>query len=216
MSGKVIEFVKQQKYRFDFGTDDKLYIVIFSGKIPQKELKGMLESIQRSSFAGMAESIESYLMQHHLEHSNLSSIEIPLEYYDVMKWTAYLLHSVDYKKVDEKLEDADVYFSIMDFQKVLSKEDYKGCYFAMGRLPWGCNGYKYNVIAQTFSSEDHGLNEKGCFAIRESYCMGHLRDVISYYGEPVLPAFGCVDMMALLPNLEDFKTEENVLKTAIK
>ena len=46
MSGKVIEFVKQQKYRFDFGTDDKLYIVIFSGKIPQKELKGMLEFIQ--------------------------------------------------------------------------------------------------------------------------------------------------------------------------
>lgn len=216
MSGKVIEFVKQQKYRFDFGTDDKLYIVIFSGKIPQKELKGMLESIQRSSFAGMAESIESYLMQHHLEHSNLSSIEIPLEYYDVMKWTAYLLHSVDYKKVDEKLEDADVYFSIMDFQKVLSKKDYKGCYFAMNRLPWGCHGYKYNVIAQTFSSNDHGLKEDGCFAIRESYCMGHLRDVISFFGEPALPALGCVDMAALLPNLENLKTIEDVLKAAVK
>ncbi len=216
MSGKVIEFMKEQKYRFDFGTDDKLYVIIFNGKIPQRELKGMLESIQSSSFADMAEAIESYLVQHHLEHSNFNSIEIPLDNYNVMKWTAYLLHSQTYEKVDEKLEDADVYFSIMDFQKDLSKEDYKGCYFAMNRLPWGCNGYKYNVIAQTFSSEDHGLKEKVCFAIRESYCMGHLRDVISYYGEPVLPAFGCVDMMSLLPNLENFKTEEDVLKTAIK
>lgn len=216
MSGNIIEFTKQQKYRFDFGTDDKLYIVIFSAKIPQAELKGLLSSLQNCLYEKIPDIISLYLKQHHLEHSNLSSIEIPLEYYNVMKWTAYILHSANFEKVDENLEDTDVYFSIMDFQKTLPKGEYEGCYFAISRLFLGCHGYKYNVIAQTFSSDDHGLKEKGCFAIRESYCMGHLMDVISYYGEPVLPSFGCVDMMALLPNLENFKTEEDVLKTAIK
>ena len=34
MSGKVTQFMKTQKYRFDFGTDDKLFITIFNAKIP--------------------------------------------------------------------------------------------------------------------------------------------------------------------------------------
>jgi len=42
MSGKVTQFMKTQKYRFDFGADGKLYTTIFHGKIPQPELKGMV------------------------------------------------------------------------------------------------------------------------------------------------------------------------------
>ena len=127
MSGNIIEFTKQQKYRFDFGTDDKLYIVIFSAKIPQAELKGLLSSLQNCLYEKIPDIISLYLKQHHLEHSNLSSIEIPLEYYNVMKWTAYILHSANFEKVDENLEDTDVYFSIMDFQKTLPKGEYEGC-----------------------------------------------------------------------------------------
>ena len=108
MSGKVIEFKKQQKYRFDFGTDDKLYVIIFKGKIPQAELKGMVSSLQNCLFEKMPEVILLYLKQHHLEYSNYNSIEIPLEKDRILGWAGYLLHSGTYEKVDENLEDADV------------------------------------------------------------------------------------------------------------
>ena len=98
-----------------------------------------------------------------------------------MGWAAYLLHSGAYGKVDETLGDADVYFSIMDYQEILPKGDCEGCYFAVGSLPSGCHGYKYNAIAQTFSSHSHGLGEQGCFAIRGSGCDGNLRDVVKEF-----------------------------------
>lgn len=215
MSGKVIEFMKEQKYRFDFGTDEKIYIVIFNAKIPQAELKGLLSSLQNCLYEKIPDIISLYLKQHNLEYSNFNSIELSLEGCNVMKWTAYLLHSNTYEKVNEHFGDADVYFSVMDFQKNFSKEKHEGCCFAMSRLLCGCEGYRYNVIAQIFSSYNHGLKEDGCFSIRESYCEEYLRDVLSQM-EPALPTFGCVDMVALLPKLEILKTKEDVLKIAVK
>ena len=50
MSGKGTQFIKTQKYRFDFGADDKLYTIIFHGKIPQLELKKMVSSLQNCLF----------------------------------------------------------------------------------------------------------------------------------------------------------------------
>ena len=91
MSDKITQFAKFQKYRFDFGADDKLYTVIFNAKIPQAELKGLLSSLQNCLYEKIPGIISLYLKQHHLEHSNFNSIEIPLEYYDVMEWAGYLL-----------------------------------------------------------------------------------------------------------------------------
>ena len=216
MSGKVTQFMKTQKYRFDFGADGKLYTTIFHGKIPQPELRGMVSSLQNCLYGKTPDVIFSYLKLHHLEFSNFHSMESTLGKEKAMGWAAYLLHSGAYGKVDETLGDADVYFSIMDYQEILPKGDCEGCYFAVGSLPSGCHGYKYNAIAQTFSSHSHGLGEQGCFAIRESGCDGNLRDVVKEFGEPALPTFGCVDMVALLPNLENFKTKEEVLRAAIK
>lgn len=77
MSGKVIEFLGQQKYRFDFGTDGKLYVVIFNAKIPQAELKKLLSSLGNCLYEKMPGAILSYLEQHHFEFSGYNSIEIP-------------------------------------------------------------------------------------------------------------------------------------------
>ena len=105
MSGKVTQFMKTQKYRFDFGTDGKLYVVIFNGKIPQAELKGLLSSLHNRLYGKIPDIIPLYLKQRHLEYSNFNSIEIPLENYNAMEWAAYLLHSGTYGKVDETLGD---------------------------------------------------------------------------------------------------------------
>ena len=105
MSGKVTQFMKTQKYRFDFGTDGKLYVVIFNGKIPQAELKGLLSSLHNCLYGKIPDIIPLYLKRRHLEYSNFNSIEIPLENYNAMEWAAYLLHSGAYGKVDETLGD---------------------------------------------------------------------------------------------------------------
>ena len=42
MSGKVTQFKKTQKYRFDFGTDEKLHTAIFNAKIPNAQLEELL------------------------------------------------------------------------------------------------------------------------------------------------------------------------------
>lgn len=152
MSGKVIEFMKQQKYRFDFGTDDKLYVITFNGKIPQREIRKMLESVQNSSYGNMAGAIESYLKQHHLVYSNPVSIEIPLEN-DVMDWANHLLNSENCKKLDGNIEDADVFYAVMDYQNISPDGHCEGCYFAVGRLVLGYRKYKYNIIAQTCFSK---------------------------------------------------------------
>lgn len=215
MSGKVIEFTKTQKYRFDFGTDDKLYVIIFHGKIPQAELRGLISSLKNCLYEKMPDAILLYLKQHHLEYSNISCIEIPLEKDDVMGWASYLLNSDTYEKVDENLENTDFYYAVIDCQDNTSIQN-KGCYFAVQRMAYGHEQFEYHAIAQIFSSDGHGCEEHGCFSIRESDDNGYLKNIDKSEGEPVLPAFGCVDMLVLLEDIENIKSKEDAMRIAIK
>ncbi len=215
MSGKVIEFMKEQKYRFDFGTDDKLYVVIFNGKIPQAELKGLLSSLGNCLYGKMPEAILLYLEQHHFEFSDYNSIEIPLENHSVMEWAGYLLHSDTYKKVDENLENADIYYAVMDYQDTTPDGDREGCYFTVQRTVCGNGEFQHNAIVQTYFYNKGSCDENGHFVIRKSKD-GILYNIDSLEGEPALPTFGCVDLVSLLPNIENFQTKEDVLKTAVK
>ena len=87
MSGKkVLELAKPQTYRFDFGTDGKLYAITFHGMVPQEELNGMLASVQNCLYHKMSEIIPLFLRQRHLENSNFASFEIPLAKDEAMDW----------------------------------------------------------------------------------------------------------------------------------
>lgn len=216
MSGKVIEFMKQQKYRFDFGTDDKLYVAIFNARIPQAELKGLVSSLQGCLYGKVPHAVYSYMRLRRLEFSDFNSIEIPLQKDRAFRWAGGLLHSSSHGKMDEILGDTDVFFSVMDCQGGTPEGDCEGCRFAAGRLPRECGGYRHHAIAQTFSSGMHGLKEHGCFAIRQSDGSGNFLDIFREEGGPVLPVYGCVDMAALLPGIESFRTKEAVLEAAIK
>lgn len=215
MSGKVTQFIKTQKYRFDFGTDDKLFRTIFNAKIPQMELKGLISSLQNCLYGNMPDSIHLYLKQHHLEYSNFNSIELMLENHDVMEWAGYLLHSDTYKKVDENLENADIYYAVMDYQDATPDGDREGCYFTVQRTVCGNGGFQHNAIVQTYFYNEGNCDENGHFVIRKSKD-GILNNIDSLKGEPALPTFGCVDLASLLPNIENFQTKEDVLKTAVK
>ena len=215
MSGKVIEFLGQQKYRFDFGTDGKLYVVIFNAKIPQAELKKLLSSLGNCLYEKMPGAILLYLEQHQFEFSDYNSIEIPLEHHSVMEWAVYLIHSDTYGKVDGNLENADIYYAVMDYQDTTPDGGREGCYFTVQRTVCGNGGFQHNAIVQTYFYNEGNCDENGHFVIRRSKD-GILNNIDSLKGRPALPTFGCVDLVSLLPNIENFQTKEDVLKTAIK
>jgi len=212
MSGKVIEFMKQQKYRFDFGTDDKLYVITFDGKIPQGEIEKMLAAIQNGLYKKMSELIPLYLEQHHLEYSDLLPIEIPLEEDEALEWTGYLLHSENYAKLDETLGGTDVFYSVMDYQKNTSR-GCEGCYHAVKRLSLGHGEYRHTSIGQEFYSDNHSCEEHGYFAIRKS--KGNVIYTIdSFEGEPFIPILGCVNMIPCLTG--DIDSKEDAVKAAVR
>ena len=215
MSGKVTQFKKTQKYRFDFGTDEKLHTAIFNAKIPNAQLEELLSSLHNCLFEKVPNVIFSYLKLHHLEFSNFSSIEIPLEFYDAMEWAGYLLHSDSYGKVDENLENADIYYAVMDYQNITPDGDKEGCYFTVRRTAWGNGEFEHNAIAQSYFYNRKTWEEYGYFAIRKT-TGNTLYTIDSSKGTPILPAFGCVDLVSLLPNVENFQTKEDVLKTAVQ
>ena len=189
MSGKVTQFKKTQKYRFDFGTDEKLHTAIFNAKIPNAQLEELLSSLHNCLFEKVPNVIFSYLKLHHLEFSNFSSIEIPLEFYDAMEWAGYLLHSDSYGKVDENLENADIYYAVMDYQDTTPDGGREGCYFTVQRTVCGNGGFQHNAIVQTYFYNEGNCDENGHFVIRKSKD-GILNNIDSLKGEPALPTFG--------------------------
>lgn len=146
MSGKVTQFMKTQKYRFDFGADGKLYTTIFHGKIPQPELKGMVCSLQNCLYGKTPDVIFSYLKLHHLEFSDFHSMESTLGKDRAMGWAVYLLHSDTYGKMEGRLGDADFHYAVVDFQENTQAYS-EGCYFAATRTAWGNGEPHHNVIA---------------------------------------------------------------------
>ena len=151
MSDKITQFAKFQKYRFDFGTDDKLYVAIFNAKIPQGELKELISSLQNCLFEKMPEIILLYLRQHHFEFSNFNSIELLLENHDVIEWAEYLLHSDTYRKVDENLENTDFYYAVMDYQNTTPKGNQEGYYFTVQRTAWGMGNLNTMLLPKLIS-----------------------------------------------------------------
>ena len=214
MSGKVTQFMRTQKYRFDFGIDGKLYVVIFNGKIPQGKLKELVSSLQNCLFERVPEIILLYLKQHHLEFSNYHNIEFSLEKDSVMEWANHLLHSESFKKVDENIGDADFYYAVMDCQENTPTYS-EGCYFAVTRTTWGNGEPQHNAIVQAYLYHRETCEECGYFTIRKT--IGNvLYTIDSSEGKPALPTFGCVDMVALLADIETINSKEDAIKTAIK
>ena len=215
MSGKVTQFMKTQKYRFDFGADGKLYTTIFHGKIPQPELRGMVCSLQNCLYGKTPDVIFSYLKLHHLEFSDFHSMESTLGKEKAMGWAAYLLHSDTYGKMEERLGDAGFHYAVVDFQENTQEGYCEGCYYALSRLPLGDGEFQHNFIGQAYLCHRETCEECGYFAIRKA--IGNvLYTIDSSEGKPVLPTFGCVDMAALLADIGNINSKEDAIKAAIK
>lgn len=209
--------MKTQTYKLEFCTDEKLYSIFLKGKIAPEEIRTMLESARNCLYEKMAENIQVYLEQHHLEYLDFVTKEISLRHEDAMNFTNHLLHSATCDIIDEQIGETDIYYGVMDHQQWIRKDCCEGCYYVVKRTPAVQKGAcRYIIIGQTFNYHETVDEEQSCFAIRTNESSRQLYTIDSYKGEPVIPTFGCVDIMGLLLNIDNIRTARQVEKIAVK
>lgn len=204
-------------YRFEVMDDDNIYSVSFDGGLSENESKELLAALRTCLYENMANYIQTYLEQHNIAYSNFISSKMPLEHNKVMELAELLLHSDRCSAFDSYFENADIYYLIVDHQKWVAENCCQGCYFAVKKtLAESESSCKCNIIGQTFNYNEINGDENGHFTIRESRDNEALYNIAVSANEPVLPAFGCVDMLGILLNIDSIQTVEQIEKIAVK
>ena len=202
-----------QTYGFEFGCDGKIYSTYFSGAIPPGTDSRILEEVHRHLFKESSEAICSYLEQNNIKYSPFCSGVETLEHGRIMEAADSLLRSRSASKIGSRLRECSHYYAAMDHQKKTGSSHYAGCYYAVKRISdAGISGCK--VIGQTYEENDGDL--QGYFAIRESRDNQCLYDIEKVTGEPPFPAFGCVDVLNLLENIDTIETVYQAQKAALR
>lgn len=204
-------------YRFEVMEDDNIYSVSFNGKLTDEETRKMLESIQNCLYEKIPDAIQMYLEQNNLEYSNFISSKMPLNHSKAMELAELLLNSDNCSGFDSYFRKADTYYLIVDHQKWIAENCCQGCYFAVKKtLTESESSCKYNIIGQTFRYNETTDNENCYFAIRENKNNGSLYNIVVSDSEPVLPSFGCVDIMSVLLSIDNIQRTEQVIEIAVK
>lgn len=204
-----------QTYRFEFGSDSRIYSVSFkSPSIREPEIRGLLESASRASYEKCGEAIRAYLDSNHLGYSKFTVKEKPTQDRVPTKFADKLLHDPSCTAVDKWIGGTKFYYCVMDYQYWM-EDCREGCYFAVVRIPSARDGqYEYHVISQTFDHTTFSREERSHFAIRKDDGEHNLITLDEEDGYPVLATFGCVDMMALLINIADVTTKQQAAELA--
>lgn len=203
--------------KFEIIDDENTYSVTFNAKLTEEETRKMLEAIQNNLYEKTADCIQTYLEQKNIVYSGFVSRKMPLGHNKTMKMAELFLQSDDCSNFDSYFGNADIGYLITDHQKWITENCCQGCYLAVKRT---FSEYKnlnqYHIIGQTFNYNETVCNESGYFAIRKNRNDVFLDNVIAPASKPVLPSFGCVDMMDILLNIDNIQTAEQVAKIAIK
>lgn len=204
-------------YRFEIMEDDNIYYVSFNGKLTDEETRKMLESIQNCLYEKISDAIQMYLKQNNLAYSDFIASRKPLEHSRTIELAKMFLHSENDSSLDIYTSNADIYYAIIDHQQLDNKNNCEGYYIVIKKTPAlsKCQ-HKYNIIGQTFSYNEITDDEYGYFFIRENKSNGLMNNITMSSGEPVLPSFGCVDMLGILLNIDSIQTVEQIEKIAVK
>lgn len=219
MSEKKFVTSEQQTYCFAFGSDEKLHKVSFQGNLPNDVTDMLLEAAGEATYEKAGDSIRAYLEKQYLKYSNFEFKESYLNHQKVMEWANTLLHSDASTAIDASIGIADHYYGVMDYQKWTQNDQCEGCYLAIRRNIADKNfksTFKHNIIGQTFIYNDFGDESINYFAIRKKDGHHPFHNLYISKGRPVLPTFGCVDMIELLRKIETVHNATQAKDIAIK
>lgn len=202
---------KLQSFRFDLFCDGILYSTFFEGTVSQEETGRILEEMHRHLYKESPEVIREYLECHHVKYSRLHSREEILGHDKIMNIADILLHGSFTNMTANHIMNADNYYAAADHRKMVSRNVCEGCYFAVKKTSYAQNGmYTYRIAGQTFSDNRQDCSPYGYFAIRAAENSRLLRTLDEVSGGPVIPAFGCVDIIRLLMNIDTITNSRQV------
>lgn len=210
--------IKPQTFQFDFGNEEKINSTTFTimGTVPPDNIQMILKELKKHIYEQSSEIIKACLEKYHLKYSYFSTKEFTLSHKDIMDLADCLLHSDPYDRIHGQAGSADNYYAIMDYQKWISENDCEGCYYAIKKIPdLPKNLYKCKIIVQTFSYQKYDDNPYGYFAIRTAEKSQPFQNLVEISGEPVLPDFGCVDIIGLLMDIDAITTSGQAEKFAL-
>ena len=180
-------------------------------------IKKMLESVQNCLYEKTADCIQTYQEQNNIAYSGFVSTKKPLGHSKTMELAGLLLHSDRCSAFDSHLDNTDNYYLIADHQKWTTENCCQGCNFVVKRtLSESESLYKYNIIGQIFSCNQDTGDEAGYFAIRKNKDDRLMNNIALSSGETVLPSFGCIDLAALLLNIDSIQTAQQAIEIAVK
>ena len=203
MSGKIIKTTQLQTHRFEFGSDGTIHAVSFKADLSDAYKEKILEAAGKQTYERAGEAIRSYLDRQRLVYSDFEIQKTVLKHEKIMELANIFLRSNACKKIDTFIGSADCYYAVMDHQEWIREDRCEGCYYAIRRSishNYFDPPYKYHVIGQTFVFDDtnEGINY---FTIRKKDGSSPFHNLYISKGRPVLPTFGCVDMVGLLRNI---------------
>lgn len=208
MTEKKFKPAKERTYRFDFLSDGKVCSVSFRGSLDDGEEKEILDVAGRCTYEKASGRIHEYLEQRCLKYSHFEYREFFLSHERVMEMVDDLLHS------DGCIGSEDFFYAIMDHQKHMP-DGCEGCYIAARRILSPGGGYRYDIIGQTFRTKNPCM-EEGFFTIRRKDGERPFQNIAAVWGEPVLPAFGCMDLVSLVSNIGNISSAEQAAKIAVR
>lgn len=204
-------------FKLEIMDDENTYSISFDAKLMKEEAEKMLEAVQNCLYTKAADGIQMYLEQHSLVYTGFTASRKSLEHTEAMKLARLFLYSETCKSIDSYMGNADIYYAVIDHQQANRRNNCEGCYIAARKVPALYNGqYRYSVIGQAFHCNEITCEEKGYFAIRKNNDYNHFNNLDEAEKELVLPAFGCIDLMALLLNIDHIQSIEQAEKIAVK
>lgn len=205
-----------QTYKFEFLSDGEKYTTTFKGILSEDDIHNVLKTMQAHLYSESAEVIGMYLREHPIEYSDFHAVEYTIEHHDVMAHAACLLCCTATSWIDRVTGGTENYFSVIDHQKWVWKSVCEGCCLAVKKAaPRHGSISTYNIIGQTFKERLDDTDIQGNFEIRANNGSTNLYSVLQV-NAPVIPTFGCVDMIALLMKIGHIQTREQVLQLTVR
>lgn len=204
-----------QKFMFEFGSDGNIHSVSFEGQLSHEDIRLMLESVRQKLYADCGMAIHSYLEQNNIPYYNFRTDMHLLNHQEIMNRARKLLKSCAPEDFNVLISRSNNYYAVTDQQVQTPDGGCEGCYYAV-RKSADNESFHYRIVGQTYACSRPDDTANGYFAIRTCGDRQKFHDLDSKTGDPVFPAFGCIDIMGVLINIDSITTLEQAKKIAAK